>query len=189
MQEQPEKEISPDVDGSPPMDMEALTWAIREMNVLRKNLLIYPPGHVQVDNSLTRAHHCLVDLLKGPKDLVLGIANGTLLFHETVLGANNPIILDLASSFKKHGMVGLTFSEGLEKEELSRFFELIVQLPDDIKKQGGLEKIINTEPSSHIKIKLADFSQLHVTEEKEISQRDDETAENFFNWMVSGITF
>ena len=47
-----------------PLDTRLLSEAVIELNISRKNAGIYPPGHIQITNSIDRAFRILQKLIR-----------------------------------------------------------------------------------------------------------------------------
>ena len=70
-----------------PIDTGLLSDAVIELNISRKNVSIYPPGHIQITMSLDRAYEVLIKLFEIRQEMTLGVAKDTL-FVGQVLAAS-----------------------------------------------------------------------------------------------------
>ena len=80
----PEKNASPSASPQQgqqelPLDTRLLSDAVIELNISRKNVGIYPPGHVQITRSIDQAYAILQKLFEIRSEMTLGIAKDTLL--------------------------------------------------------------------------------------------------------------
>ncbi|MFQ5560114.1 MAG: HEAT repeat domain-containing protein [Nitrospinota bacterium] len=181
----PETKKPPPAGSKKDEPLKACSEAIRSLNILRKNLLIYPPGHIQVRSSLQAGLGSLKGLFDSEKKSVtFGIAKDTILIGDKSLPVENPINREFALSLKRHDIAVLIFFSGIEESELSRFFGLLVKKPDSIEELGGIETAVKDSSFKQIEVKGADFSRLSLTQEKEISHstagEDQERKE--FSW-------
>jgi hypothetical protein len=155
-----------------PLDTRLLSEAVIELNISRKNVGIYPPGHVQITKSIDRAYGILQKMFEIRDEMTLGVAKDTLLVGNDYLDQKNPVYRDFALSMNQQGIAAVTFMRGLDKEELERFHRILTTKPDDIRTSGGIEKVISDATIHHIKILAIDYSSFHVTEEQEISRTE-----------------
>jgi hypothetical protein len=153
-----------------PLDTRLLSEAVIELNISRKNVGIYPPGHMQITKSIDRAYGILQKMFEIRDEMTLGVAKDTLLVGNDYLDQKNPVYRDFALSMNQQGIAAVTFVRGLEKEELERFHRILTTKPDDIRVAGGIEKVMSDAAIRHIKILAIDYSSFHVTEEQEISR-------------------
>ena len=151
-----------------PLDTRLLSDAVIELNISRKNVGIYPPGHIQIVRSIDRAYNLLQQMFELREEMTLGIAKDTLLVGRNYLDKKNPVYRDFALSMNQQGIAAVTFIKGLEKEELVRFHRVITTKPEDIRAGGGIGAVISDVNIPHIRIVAIDYASFHLTEEQEI---------------------
>lgn len=151
-----------------PLDTRLLSDAVIELNISRKNVGIYPPGHVQITKSIDRAYDLLRRLFELRNEMTLGVAKDTLLVGQDYLDPKNPVYRDFALSMNQQGIAAVTFVQGLSREELIRFHKVLTTRPEDIRQAGGIEKVMKDADIPHIRISAVDYRSFHVTEEEEI---------------------
>jgi len=156
------------VEHDVPLDMRLLSEAVIELNISRKNVGIYPPGHIQIANSIERAYQLLQKMFEIRKEMTLGVAKDTLLIGKDYLDQKNPVYRDFALSMSQQGIASVTFINGLGKDELVRFHGILTTRPEDIRASGGINKVMAEVVIPHIRIQSIDYSSFHVTEEQEI---------------------
>jgi len=147
---------------------QKLAEAITELNITRKNVLIYPDGHILVEQSIERSVHTMNSIFNLCSKFTITIAEDSLLIGKEYLDPKNKIFKEFSISLKQHDIVSVTFLKGLEKEELLRFLRLIVNRPDVVREKGGIQSVAADYSLSNIRVQAIDFSKLHLTEEKEI---------------------
>ncbi len=157
---QTEKEI--------PLDTRLLSEAVIELNISRKNVGIYPPGHIQITKSIDRAYDILQKLFEIRSEMTLGVAKDTLLVGQDYLDRKNPVYRDFALSMNQQSIASVTFIRGLAKNELVKFHRVITTKPEDILAAGGINKVMGESGISHIRIQAIDYGSFYVTEEQEI---------------------
>jgi HEAT repeats len=151
-----------------PLDTKLLTEAIIELNISRKNVGIYPPGHIQIANSIERTYQILQNMLEIRAEMTLGVAKDTLLVGQDYLDKKNPVYRDFALSLSQHEIASITFIRGLEKDELVRFQRILTTKPEEIRGSGGITKVMADADIPHIRIQSIDYDRFHFTEEQEI---------------------
>jgi hypothetical protein len=151
-----------------PLDTRLLSEAVIELNISRKNVGIYPPGHIQITKSIDRAYDILQKLFEIRAEMTLGVAKDTLLVGKDYLDPKNPVYRDFALAMNQQGIAAVTFQRGLEKEELIRFHRVLTTKPEGIRAAGGIEKVMSDSAVQHIRAVAIDYRSFHVTEEQEI---------------------
>jgi hypothetical protein len=152
-----------------PLDTRLLSDAVIELNISRKNVGIYPPGHVQIARSIERAYDILHRLFEVRPEMTLGVAKDTLLVGHDYLDRKNLVYRDFALSLNQQGIAAVTFISGLDKEELVKFHRILTTKPEDIRTAGGIEAVMASSGIQHIRAMAINFNGLHVTEEDAIS--------------------
>ncbi|HTG02379.1 MAG TPA: hypothetical protein VK654_17490 [Nitrospirota bacterium] len=151
-----------------PLDTRLLSEAVIELNISRKNVGIYPPGHIQITNSINHTFEILQRLFEIRTEMTLGVAKDTLLVGQDYLDQRNPVYRDFALSLNQQDIASVTFIRGLDKDELVRFHRIITTKPETIRAEGGISAIIDRAAIPHIRIQAVDYGSFHVTEEAEI---------------------
>lgn len=171
--------VSPDKEKMPPdfaskgpakdilLDTKQIAEAVVELNILRKNVQIYPIGHDQVQRSLTRTHQILLKTLALNSSLTLGIAKDALMIGEAVLDPDNAVFKEFATAMKHHDIAAVTFNGGVQADELVRFLSVVSKLPEEVNASGGIEAAFSKASLQHIAIRKVDYSQFYLTDEAE----------------------
>ncbi len=177
------QETSPQKQGGPqpveqemPLDTRLLSDAVIELNISRKNVAIYPPGHVQITRSIERAYDVLLKLFAIRSEMTLGVAKDTLFVGQNYLDRKNPVYRDFALSLNAQGVAAVTFVSGLDLAELERFHRIITTKHQDIAAAGGIAQVAAAMDIPHIRVLPVDYGRFHVTEEKELSHGSVATA-------------
>lgn len=168
-QNRPEKEL--------PLDTRILSDAVIELNISRKNVAIYPPGHVQITQSIERAYEVLLKLFAIRTEMTFGVAKDTLFVGQDYLDRKNPVYRDFALSLNAQGIAAVTFSRGLDLAELERFHRIITTKPQDVTAAGGIARVVASMDMPHIQVVPIDYGSFHLTEEAELSHAHARPAE------------
>jgi len=151
-----------------PLDTRLLSEAVIELNISRKNVGIYPPGHVQITSSIERAYSVLLRLFEIREDMTLGVAKDTLFVGQDYLDQRNPVYRDFALSLNSQGIAAIMFIRGLVRDELVRFHRIITTKPEEIRAKGGIAQVVDEAGVPHIRVIPIDYDSFHLTEEEEI---------------------
>jgi HEAT repeat protein len=178
-QDKPEVRLSSsrNVKKELPLDTRMLSDAVIELNISRKNVGIYPPGHIQITKSIDRAFEVLLKIFDIRQDMTFGIAKDTLFVGKDYLDRSNPVYRDFALSLSGQGIAAVTFRKGIDRPELERFHRILTTRPEDITKMGGIAKVVANAGMPNIQVIAVDYGSLHVTEEQELSHAHAEAAE------------
>lgn len=160
-----------------PLDTRLLSEAVIELNISRKNVGIYPPGHAQITKSIDRAFFLLQKLFEIRSEMTLGVAKDTLLVGEDYLDQKNPVYRDCALSMNQQEIGAVTFIRGLDKDELIRFHRILTTKPEEIRDAGGIMQVMRNAAIEHIRIHVIDYGSFHLTEEDEIVQSGKSTSQ------------
>jgi len=173
------------------LDKHLLSDVLHQLNVTRKNFRTYPPGHVQIRQSITKCHALLSDLFELAPKIFFWVAKDKLFIGNTLIEDTARHIQELALSFKKHEIAGITLDSNISVDDLSRFFLLMARDPEEIANLGGFDKVLAESGVQTIKLQFIDYSRFHHTDELEISRRKKPKwpAENATIWpeFISGL--
>lgn len=182
MADQQEKPSAKPADREPPkgelpLDTRLLSDAVIELNISRKNVGIYPPGHIQITRSIDRAFEMLLKLFTIRDEMTLGVAKDTLFIGQDYLDRKNPVYRDFALSMNSQGIAAVTFRRGLDRGELVRFHRILTTKPETITAAGGITAVVAEADVPHIGIMAIDYGMFHLTEEQEVSRPQIRTEE------------
>jgi hypothetical protein len=158
-----------------PLDTRLLSEAVIELNISRKNVGIYPPGHVQITSSIERAYSVLLRLFEIREDMTLGVAKDTLFVGQDYFDQRNPVYRDFALSLNNQGIAAIMFIRGLVRDELVRFHRIITTKPEEIRANGGIAAVVDEAGIPHIRVIPIDYDSFHLTEEDEIFKAQSRT--------------
>jgi hypothetical protein len=169
-----------------PQIVKGVIDAIIELNIARKNLLIYPSSHEQVQRSVQRAFQRVEWVTARLTPFTLTVLSERLAFGPHLLDEKSAAIRELAQTFKQRGIAAITFLAEFELGELVDFLKFSVEEPERIKSEGGLAKL---QDLNRIVLHAVDYSKLHLTIEDQV-QRHKGPAKQASTWsrFVSHLT-
>jgi hypothetical protein len=142
-------------DGAP-ADDHLLSNAIIELNISRRKAGIYPDGHPEVEESLSRALEILQKLLELKGQIALAVAKDILFIDDRPFDQKNPAYSECALCLSSKGIISVTFARGITKEELHAFHQFLLKDAGDAPPEA-LEKEFTQRDLSHLKAEFIDY--------------------------------
>ncbi len=147
------------------MDTQVLANFIYELNISRRHLSTYPPGHPMIASATEKVLALLDQLFEFRETLTLGIAKNALLFEQRWLDKNNPVYRDFAAALSKAGIAAIHFHRQPTGAELNSVNQLLRSDRQTIAAGGGYPTLLQQLRVSHIEITPVDYNALHTTDE------------------------
>ncbi len=161
-----------------------LAEAVIELSIAQKKALIYPSDHIQVKQSIERAHELVCQVLVFDKEVTFGVSKDALIVGSDSFDPQNPVYGKFSASLRQHDIAAVTFQQGVSVEELARFLSLLAEPPEKVRAEGGVEAASLKARMPHISILAVDYSRIRFTEEEEIlrTQISDQAARGKGIW-------
>lgn len=139
-----------------PINVQLLSDAIIELNILRRNIVLYPHEHPILKDSVKRTIDLLKKLFELRSNITLGIAKDVLVFDKYTLDKKNPVFREFALILYSKGVAAISFYSGLDARELIWLYELITMREGPVGK--GLLELAERKGLKNIKIIPVDIS-------------------------------
>ena len=162
------------------LDTRVLSDFIYELNIARRQLSLYPPGHPLIGNSSHTALTMLGKLCESRDSITFGVAPDALLFEQEWLDRKNPVYRDFATFLSGFGIASICFQRDLAGDELIRFNQLLRNSRKAIEKGGGFPALLNERQISHISVIPIDYDLFRTSDLD--SQRGSEPVAAEFLW-------
>lgn len=113
-----------------------------------KGMMLYPPAHPSVLQPLEEAASNCADILFKQPEFKIGLVDDTFFFEEHLFTNPSAPVAELTQLVRDRGVPGFTFRKGLSREELGRFFSVIVRKSSGIAanaeelRRAGIEHIV-----------------------------------------------
>ena len=167
---------------------------IYSLNIARRQIQSYPPGHPVIAAAADKLLRLLPRLLEFRSEITIGIARDTLLVGGQALDRKNPIYRDLAVNLFDSKVASLTINQDLTAAEICKFFEILRYNAEELADRGGLHRILILADIKGIRAQGIDFGAFHATEVDKVHAPktkliEDETTvlwKSFVNGMVAG---
>jgi hypothetical protein len=170
-QRKPDPLPSSGSQGQAPSDEKLLARALAELSATRKTILMYPPGHARIQDSIDRARSTWDEILSTRPELTIGTDKDGLIVGQDSTKLKDAICNEFSSILLDHDIAVANFRQGLSSEELAAFLRVIADDPERIRAEGGIERALANEEVRHIRVQCIDYSKFLHTEEQEIQKR------------------
>lgn len=138
-------------------DTKLLSNLIYQMNIVRRQVGAYPPGHQVIRTAATRTIKVLESLGATNEQITIGIARDRLMLGAAPLDPKNPVYREYARALFGHGLVALTIKRSLGEQELCDFCRLLACKPEELLDRGGFVAASAAAGIEHITLTPLDF--------------------------------
>jgi hypothetical protein len=141
-----------------PLDTKLLSNLVYQLNIVRRQVGAYPPGHQVVRASAERTIKILENLKISASQVTIGVARDRLMLGGAPLDPKNPVYREYAQALFAHGIISQTLQYGLSAEELCQFSSLLACKPEELLTRGGIAEAMLQAGLQHLSITLLDDS-------------------------------
>ena len=176
------------------LDTKLLSDFIYALNIARRQILSYPPGHPVIAAAADKLLGLVPSMFEFRSDITIGFARDTLLVGGQALDNTNPIYRDFAANLFDAKVASLSVNKDVTAAEICKFFEILRYKPEDLADRGGLHRVMIFSEIKGLQAQCVDFGAFHATEVDQVHAPkskviEDETAllwKSFVNGMVAG---
>ena len=176
------------------LDTKVLSEFIYALNIARRQILSYPPGHPVINAAALKLLDLLPQMFEFRHDITIGVARDTLLVGNQALDSTNPIYRDFAKNLFDAKVASLTINKDVTAAEICKFFELMRYKPEDLADRGGLHRVLTLSDIKGLSAQGVDFGAFYATEVNEVHAPkskliEDETVvlwKSFVGGLVAG---
>jgi hypothetical protein len=175
-----------DTENKKKLDLNLLTEVITALNISRKSIGLYPVDHPISAQSLESAFISLNNLLAEQKKISIGVGKKTLLVENENLDANSVSFQEYAQALHEKGIAGISFSQGISKEELIVLNGILTDL--SIPSGPMLLEVVKKKNLKHIDVIILDTTKLRFVEgsDEERDINDETLKEEFIRALLEG---
>ena len=128
---------------------------INHINAAITNIRLYPPTSALITNSVERLNAAFEEVFGRTASLVYAESGKNLLVQGEALAEktqNKPQIQAFLRMLMDSGIKSLTFDQGLTRQEITDFLQLMGDPPEEGESAGGLQQRLDQQNISHIRI-------------------------------------
>jgi len=123
------------------------------MNTAITNLRLYPPSSAMISNTVDRLYQVLSIILEEEESLIFAESEKNLLICGQLLNQKDqekPQVISFLEVLLDFGIKSVTFEKRLDKAELIAFLEILSKKPEEVEKEGDLQKVMEDKGLPHI---------------------------------------
>jgi uncharacterized FlaG/YvyC family protein len=169
--------------GDRPLDPQALSSSIIELNIARRNASLYPRGHALVSLSLERACSHLRKLFDLREEVVIAVTKDTLVVDKYALEKENPVFREFAGVLRNLNIACVKFGRGLAEDEIYGFQRLLLDEEQSLTREN-VEAVTAGYGLRHITLLPVDYGVFTLDEGK---VREGHGEENLLARYVHGL--
>lgn len=154
----------PSENASLRLDLKLLAKFVYELNIARHHTATYPSDHPVIKQSTDQALGYLKQLKPENGALSLGISKNKLAIGATFLDERNPVFREFASHLFSHGIAVFTLRQHLDRQQLSRFLEIVDRSREAVQEGGGLLECMRKARIDAVHIQPVDYSAFGISE-------------------------
>jgi len=165
---------------------QLLASFIYELNIARRHLQTYPPGHPMISSAVEKVLAQTEALFASQPEFLLGAADDALRFGDQWLDRSNPNFKDFAKALARLDIAAIRFKGAPPQAELIRLSGLLNYDRQTLREQGGLDAVLKQLQLTSITVFPIDYSAFH-TIELDPEQTDllaDSVWEKFLNGLM-----
>ncbi|MBN2645814.1 MAG: hypothetical protein JXR59_10120 [Desulfuromonadaceae bacterium] len=139
-------------------DLELLAKFVYELNITRRQIAAYPPGHPLISQALDKAVDLINQVLEFSPVLKLGVAEDQLLLSDGLLDANNPVFKDFSRCLFDRQIALLHIRQGVTRRQLAILCGLLARGPEELAEQGGATALLADLDAPAIHLEAVDYT-------------------------------
>ena len=169
--------------------LNSLDTVIKNFSLLIKRLVFYGINHQSLNKLYDDLMDNITELLTGRKRIILGIAQDKFLYSGQIIDKKTQYFKDFASHLHRRGIASLTLFQGITKEEIKKFGEIIIIEPSEIRAEGGAAHVFLSAGVRCIEVKDKYFAKL-IDEQHVINKKNEEfDSDDFWKNYIDSIIF
>ncbi len=156
------------------INKETIERILKEANIARKSLVIYPESHPTSLSRIQGFFSLLRDFLE-ESSITLGLKSDRFQWGEEEIKLENPAIQEFHSLLKNHQILAIQLSKEIEIEDIKKFFRLISLSPERIASEGGFRSVAEREKLNGISFVFLDLQLAEIKDEEIIKAHKDKS--------------
>jgi CRP-like cAMP-binding protein len=135
--------------------LEKAIEAIVVLNAAFTNIRLYPPTSAMISKSIGNAESILNDIFGQEDSITFAESEKNLVISGQGLDGKDgkrPQVIAFIQMMLKLNIKSITFEKGLEKSEILNFLEVVTKKSEDLRKEGGIQKVMSDKHMRHIHV-------------------------------------
>lgn len=138
---------------------------ILSFNILRKNVGIYPPGHLAIDHYADNLSTIIKEMFSYTAKITINALHRSLIVNGELIDSNNTYIQDFASFINRIGVASITLMKGLHRDDLVCFCQLTLRIPQNLHISHSRKILDEINAISNLEVREIDFSSVRFSDE------------------------
>ena len=134
---------------------------LKQLNVTRRMISLYPSDHPQIRTSISRTLTILNRFWDENRLLTLGITPTTIYVNNRRIEEQGPTHREFAHFFFHAGVASISFHKGLDAQELIRFQRLLQNKDEPVIQDATFAARLEKEKISNINVEMIDYAAFH----------------------------
>ncbi len=150
------------------LDLKLVSDILMQLNIVRKNARIYPPGHPQLNASVRRVADLLNEHFSYTPELAFAVTSDSLILGDQELAKSNPIFVEFAEHLHAKSIFSLALKSGITAEEILSLNRVLAG--DFIPEREGepLPDVLSRMGVTHAEVGIMDWSGMTYTDSVEV---------------------
>ena len=140
----------------------AIETLLKQLNVTRRMISLYPTDHPQIRTSISRTLTILNRFWDDNRLLSLGITPTTIYVNNRRIEQQDPVYREFARFFFHVGVASISFHKGLDAQELIRFHQLLQSRDESTLQEESFAILLEQKNITNISVRLIDYKAFRV---------------------------
>ena len=158
--------------------------AFEQIVAAKRKMLLYPPQHPELIDSLKRLTQILGELLAITDDITIAMHDNDLFIENELLIRESVTYAQFIKECEAMGVGGITFSAGLEEQEIETFIDALCADLKTLESEGSITTRLKNHGVVHIIISASSTEGERITEEEE---GETKAARGVYNSAVTAV--
>ncbi len=139
----------------------AVEKLLKQLNVTRRMISLYPSDHPQIRTSISRTLTILNRMWDDHRTVTLGITPTTIYIDNQRLEQQDSVFREFAHFFFHAGVASISFHKGLDAQELIRFHRLLQDKEEPLFNDATFATQLEAEKIFNISAQMIDYRAFH----------------------------
>ncbi|MBM4236014.1 MAG: hypothetical protein FJ152_06030 [Firmicutes bacterium] len=137
------------------------------LNILRKNMGLYPNGHIAIDHYAENLSTIMQEMFSITPRITINAIPHNLIINGELIDSKNTYIQDFASFINRIGVASISLKKGLSRDDLVYFCKLSLMIPQNTFIANNSEILDKINAISNLEIREINLSSIRFSDIKE----------------------